>query len=138
MVEKAIYTRLTTDATITAIIGTGDAARCWPVNEAPQNPTDPYLIMQRVGSEPIENLSGGSGLIFAMIQVDAIGYVYLTIKDLADKVRQRLQGFRGTVSSIDIGGIRFLSDRDERIPSPHGREEALVRVSMDFEVQYYV
>lgn len=138
MVEDAIYSKLSGDADITAYTST----RIYPWTDVPQNPTYPYIAYLRVGSNPIESLVGSSGLCYARIQIDVFHKgtttAYRTAKLIAEEVRKCLQGFRGTVASIEIGGIRCLRDADDDpLPPEHGQERGIVRVMSEFSVGFY-
>ena len=138
MIEDVIYSRLSGDADIIAYTST----RIYPWTDVPQNPTYPYIVFMRVGSDPIESLSGSSGLCYARIQIDVFNKgtttAYRTAKLIAEEVRKSLQGFSGTVASIDVGGIRCLSDADDAALGPeHGQERGIARVMSEFMVGFH-
>jgi len=106
-IEEALYSRLKTDTPITALVSN----RIYP-NILPQNVAYPAISYMRVTGPRIHSHSGSSGLAHPLFQVDQWATTYSGVKDLAEKVRLRLQGFSGTVVTVVINGILFVGDRD--------------------------
>lgn len=100
MIYEALRTRLIATANVQSIV----SSRIYPV-KMPDNPTFPAISMQMVSALHEESLSGSSGLVGALLQLDCWAASINTAHDLAEKVRLALEGFRGTVASHDIQGI---------------------------------
>ena len=108
-IETAIRSELINDADVTALVGT----RVYPVM-MPQGFEMPCISYQRVSSDRIHTLSGPNGRVDASFQVDFYAESYSVVRDLADKARQVLDGFKGQLggSENNVGGIHLVSDRD--------------------------
>lgn len=119
--EAAFRNLLTTDGSVSAVVGT----RIYPIR-TPDNATFPCISYQRVSSQREHVMEGAGNLTFTTMQVDiwtpkitAAGAGGADIaRDLARKVQTRLDGYRGTVLSVDIQGI--LSENET-----HGWEQEI-------------
>jgi hypothetical protein len=131
-VERAIYARLTVGNPIPAL-----SVRLYPV-AAPAAVTMPYAVYARVSAVRARGTTGPSGLVSARFQIDVYGATYTSARDVAQSIRARLDGFRGTVSgagwSCLIEGVSLLSDQD--LHEPDIRPEALFRVSQDYLIHH--
>ena len=124
--ELAVYTILKNDAPVAALVGT----RIFP-SLAPQNAANPLIVYQRISADRITSLDGPSGLSWARVQVDCYAETYAGAKTLSAAIRVALEGYRGTVGGVRVGGISLETDRDlyENDPEP-----GLFRVTHDFTV----
>lgn len=143
LLEDAIYTLISTDAGLANYIDSGEDTRAYPWADVPQNPTYPYIAWMRISGEPVEHLRGSSGLCFARVQFSVFNRSHTTAgtrtaKLVAEALRDLFQGYRGTAASVEIGGVRCLSDADEQpIPPTHGQEHGTAHVISEFEFQFY-
>jgi hypothetical protein len=128
MIESALRTRILGDAGISALIGT----RIFPLI-LPQATSFPALTYQRISGERMHSHDGPSGLAGPRIQIDTWATSYIGAKQLADLIRQRIDGFKGTVGSDEIEGIFMDTEREFY---EDGDLLKLFRVSMDFFVYY--
>lgn len=105
--EKAIYARLAAVAGVTALVGT----RIYPVL-APQNPTFPHLVYQRISAERIGNLGADTDMVESRVQVSCFADSYSGTKELADAVRLALQRADGTFGGVTVDDMWIESDQD--------------------------
>lgn len=124
--EKAIIDRLLGDSEVTAFVG----SRIF-FTQAPQAPVLPYVVIFRVGTNPIHSLELAAGLLAARLQVDIFAKTAKSTRDIARVVKTNLDGFRGTQSGVDVQSVLLLDSMD-------GYEEAseLQRVTQDYRVWY--
>lgn len=85
VLETKIYTILTGNVTVAASV----SARVYPLI-MPQDPTLPAITYQRMGSDPVNDLQGYSGLENAHILVNAWATRYDTAKELAEDVHEAM------------------------------------------------
>ena len=154
-IEIAIRSELINDADVTALVGT----RVYPVM-MPQGFEMPCISYQRISSNRMHTLSGPTGRVDANFQVDFYDESYAVVRELADKARNLLDGFKGdlginelittenneyitdindelitTEQSIMgeiVGGIHLVSDRDLWQDNI-----AVYRVTHDYSVFYF-
>jgi hypothetical protein len=104
MIGKVIYGRLTTDAAVTGICG----LNIFP-DIAPQNVQYPFMVYTIVNSLPVDFKDGQSNLEEITLQIDVYTNNYETTQTLANNVRNRLDRFVGTVNSISVQTIKYMS-----------------------------
>jgi hypothetical protein len=123
MIGKVIYGRLTTDAAITGICG----LNIFP-DIAPQNVQYPFMVYTIINSLPVDFKDGQSNLEEITLQIDVYTNNYETTQTLANNVRNRLDRFVGTVNSISVQTIKYMSS-DSQV---YNADLNVYWMSMDF------
>jgi hypothetical protein len=123
MIGKVIYGRLTTDAAVTGICG----LNIFP-DIAPQNVQYPFMVYTIINSLPVDFKDGQSNLEEITLQIDVYTNNYETTQTLANNVRNRLDRFVGTVNSISVQTIRYMSS-DSQV---YNADLNVYWMSMDF------
>lgn len=104
--EEVIFTRLSTHTPITDLVGSSPV-RIYP-QEAGQSRPKPYLAYRRVSTQSQQSHDGDSGLEGVRMQITAWDNSPAAAKTLADLVKARLAGFRGTLGGDRVDGILVL------------------------------
>lgn len=133
-VRVGLRAYLLADAAIAAIVGT----RIHPV-KLPQGQTQPSIVYSRVSGLGDNHMHGPSGLSRPRIQIDCWAQSVDTAASLANLVKERIDGFRGSMlwgenspeEAIVIQGIFFESERED-----YDSESALYRMSRDYLCWY--
>jgi len=99
----------------------------------PQKPKLPAMTYKRASGTRVHSMDGASGLATARIQYDIWDKSYSVVKNIADLLRKRLDGFKGVVETDTIHGAFLGPDWDDYEGDTLLK---LYRVSMDFEVHY--
>ena len=123
MIGKVIYGRLTTDAAVTGICG----LNIFP-DIAPQNVQYQFMVYTIVNSLPVDFKDGQSNLEEITLQIDVYTNNYETTQTLANNVRNRLDRFVGTVNSISVQTIKYMSS-DSQV---YNADLNVYWMSMDF------
>jgi hypothetical protein len=123
MIGKVIYGRLTTDAAVTGICG----LNIYP-DIAPQNVQYPFMVYTIINSLPVDFKDGQSNLEEITLQIDVYTNNYETTQTLANNVRNRLDRFVGTVNSISVQTIKYMSS-DSQV---YNADLNVYWISMDF------
>lgn len=131
MVEKGIVALLLADAAVTAMVGT----RVEPAGTA-QTLARPNIVYQRVTTNRLYSQDGPAGSGDARVQLSIWADTYATVKDLADKVRTALEGYRGTVAGIVLDSVRLDDEDDMPLPPDAGREVGYKGVRQDYRVDF--
>lgn len=119
-----------------AAVNTATGGRIYPIHAA-QNDAFPYITYQLIAEVPDRTLAGQAGSCRSLIQVnvqDRGKGGYGRVKDLANKVRLALSGFRGTVGDDHVQGIQYVSGRDEPTPPGDATDHHYYGVQMDYRV----
>ncbi len=115
-IEEAITTKMLATSAITALIGSGSAARLYPL-VVPQTAALPAIAYQKISSPKEQAHTGSSHLARSRIQFTCEADDYSTVKALATAVKQCWNSFRGIVSlsttdSLRIDGCAIDNDID--------------------------
>ena len=123
MIGKLIYSRLSTDGSITAYVGT----KIYP-DITPQNVQYPFVVYTIVNSLPVDFKDGQSNLEEITLQIDVYTQSYDDRQDLANLIRNRLDRFTGTAEGIDVQTIKYMSS-DSQV---YNAELSVYWMSIDF------
>ena len=104
MIGKLIYSRLSTDGSITAYVGT----KIYP-DITPQNVQYPFVVYTIVNSLPVDFKDGQSNLEEITLQIDVYTQSYDDTQDLANLIRNRLDRFTGTAEGVEVQTIKYVS-----------------------------
>ena len=125
MIGKLIYSRLSTDGSITAYIGT----KIYP-DITPQNVQYPFVVYTITNSLPVDYKDGQSNLEEITLQIDVYTQSYDDTQDLANLIRNRLDRFTGTVEGVEVQTIKYVSS-DSQI---FNAELSVYWMSIDFMI----
>ncbi len=67
--------------------------------------TRPYIVYFVEATDPTVSHSGGAGLSRRTFRIECYGGTQLAARAVADAVRKKLQGFKGTVASVRIDAV---------------------------------
>ena len=104
MIGKVIYGRLSTDVAVTGVCG----LNIYP-DIAPQNVQYPFIVYTIINSIPVDFKDGQSNLEEISVQLDVYTNNYETTQTLSNAVRNRLDRFTGTLNSVNIQTIKYMS-----------------------------
>jgi len=125
MLVEALQIALTTEPTITALLGTPTARPdstngVFPV-QAPDQPTMPYVVIEQSSGDPLAVIMAGTGpLTSERWRVSCYGSTYSHAKKLAKAVRLFLLSLTGTAGSILLSGAYCKSEADDAEPLQRG------------------
>lgn len=137
-IRVGLRARLLGDSGITAIVGSGSSARIFPI-KLPQGQKNPSIVYSRISGLGDHHMQGASGLSRPRIQIDCWAQSADVAAQLADLVKERIDGFRGSVlwgenspeEAIDIQGIFFDSERED-----YDGDAQLYRVGRDYFIWF--
>ena len=125
MIGKLIYSRLSTDGSITDYVGT----KIYP-DITPQNVQYPFVVYTIVNSLPVDFKDGQSNLEEITLQIDVYTQSYDDTQDLANLIRNRLDRFTGTVEGVEVQTIKYVSS-DSQV---FNAELSVYWMSIDFMI----
>jgi len=102
IIGDAIFNLLSTDASVAAIVGT----KIFPAI-APQGTDVPFIVYEERLSDPLITKEGPVQRDYVTLEIVAIDKTYRNAIILGNKIRQRLNGYKGTVAGVNIAGIHF-------------------------------
>lgn len=113
MIGKVIYSKLSTEPTVTAIVG----QKIYP-DITPQDVQYPFCVYTIVDSNPVNFKDGQSNLEEIQFQIDCYTQSYDTTQELANNIRNCLDRFTGIVNNIDVQTITYMSS-DSNVYNPN-------------------
>lgn len=99
-IESAIYTVITSNSPLTAIVGN----RVYQT-KMPDNVTMPAISYQTTSGSVIESFTGYSSLCSPIISLDCWAYSAGVAKDMATKLRNLFVGLTGTYGNTRIENV---------------------------------
>jgi hypothetical protein len=86
--------------------------RVYPVI-APASAALPFVTWRRQAVQREATLSGPSGIATVTLAVDIYATTYESVRDLADRCRQTLDGFNGSLGNwISVRNVSLLNESD--------------------------
>lgn len=128
--EKVIYTLLSADSGVTALV----AARIYP-SRLPQNTTMPAIAYEAISSVELAPIDAQAGyqVVHTRMQITCMAKNYAEVKNTIEAVRLACNYKSGL-----IGGVKVLAImRDMVGPDSRDDDLALYLQSIDFVVAYY-
>lgn len=138
--EEAFCAYLLTRSVVTDIIGTGSAARLWPMvlpqgYSVSQGAAATYEI---IGSDETHLISNRSGLVNSRLQITSFAATYAAANALARAIKNcGILTLKGVSSGVDFRGISIIRGlaNFEEIPTD-GSQEHRYLTDFDFSVSY--
>ena len=135
-IQSALYEHLKDDAGILAIVGD----KVYPVVAGPDDSL-PYITYQLISRQHEHDLGAASGLARTRIQVNCWESTAALAETLADTVRDSLDGFRGTMGTVNTEAVKatLLDGEIEAYDPPADPDRAeggVFSVKMDFRIWY--
>lgn len=123
---KAIYSILTSDSDVSAIVGT----RVYP-QIAAQGAAFPFVVYVLQDTSPSDTKSGVSTLDEVRYDIVVASETYTEVSDLTNKIRTALDRYTGTVAGVVIDSIQFIdldADNDPGTETYVTSSEYIIRV----------
>ena len=123
---KAIYTILTEDAGVSAVVGT----RVYP-QVAAQGAAFPFVVYVLQDNTPSDTKSGVSTLDEIRYDIVAAAETYSALSSLTERIRLALDRYTGTVSGIVVDSIQFTEldvDNDPATETFVSSSEYILRI----------
>ena len=123
---KAIYTILTEDAGVSAVVGN----KVYP-QIAAQGAAFPFVVYVLQDNSPSDTKSGVSTLDEIRYDIVAAAETYATLSSLTERIRLALDRYTGTVSGVVVDSIQFIDldvDNDPATETYVSSSEYILRI----------
>lgn len=131
-IEQAIYSIVSGDADISAVVST----RIYP-NVAPQSAALPYITYQKISAYHDQATTNSTGLANGVFQINCWSDDYDELKDLTEKVRLALQAYSpATVAGCYIAAVHLLDERDAPSDPEFGQDIGVFGTQSDFRIWF--
>lgn len=112
---KLTYSLLSNDSTISSLVGD----RVFPV-QVPQNASYPVIVYQHDSQVPSNIKDGPSPLDVVGLSLVIYAGAYSTAQSIADKCRELLDYYSGTVEGVQVDKISFSGQSDNDFVEEYG------------------
>jgi hypothetical protein len=137
LIEVALKSYLASQTPITAHTST----RIYPL-VIPQDadPLGDKLTYRRKGGPRGHNLTGGNDWAVGVFEIVSWSRSYDNAKDLADAVRNSLQGFIGIfgsgASQVQVGFVKLMDEEDGHYDPEDGSDNGWFAIVCEYHVKY--
>lgn len=110
------------------------SGRIYPLRYVgPQPVVYPLVIWRRAGIQREQAFAGPVGVPRVTVELYHYGTTYESVRDLADKARQVLDGYGGTVDTVEVKQTALVDEVDDLVMQD-GSEASLYSVRQQYEV----
>lgn len=127
--KQALFQVLRDDAPVGAIV----VDRIYP-GIAPRDAALPFITYQRISSTHERHMTARSGVAHPRMEINCWSASGITLDDLVNKVRLKLDRFAGPMGTIalQVFGAYLDNIRDDQVIPDDGSEQVHHRASMEF------
>jgi len=108
-IESEIMTRLQNHAGTAALVGSGAAARIYPM-VAPDGAAWPFVVYRLIGSDSGTEMLGANGVGDRLYQFECVDENKLSVVNLAEQIRIAMNGWRDTSTNIRDARVTGVAD----------------------------
>ena len=140
-IETGLRTLLLAQSSITAIAAAQDIDRIstpaiWNENP-PQKLNPPYVLISVIQRDPLETLTGTTGLMETEIDIDCYAVLYAKSVELATAVSDFLKDYTGAAGASDtIKAVNWKNTQDDKIWKADGTDVRLYYRTMNFRIHH--
>lgn len=110
------------------------SGRIYPLRYVGPQPVQfPIIIWRRSGIQREQAFNGPVGVPRVTAEFFMYGTSYESVRDLADKCRQVLDGYGGTVDNVEVKQVALTDESDDLVPQ-EGAETSLYSVRQQYEI----
>ena len=126
--EAVMRNALVTTTVVSSIV----SSRIFPLL-APQSAALPFITYRRSGIRRQQTLSGPMGVPQVSVDFDVYAATYEGARDLAEKVRQRLDGYGGTFDNAEVKQVSLENEQDDFVQLAGAEMPPVYSVKLSFD-----
>ena len=131
--KDALITYLNTVSGLTTLVGSRIR-----IGFAEQSDPRPYLVIHHIDSEHAHHMTAATGKAIDRYQFDCVGSTTVQASNVAEQVRQALDGFRGVMDSVYVSMCHLDSERDDNTAPIEGLHTGIFVVQQDYRIGWTV
>lgn len=102
----------------------------------PQSAQRPAITYQRVTGGHEHRLTGSSGTAIPTFELDCWADSYEAADQLAEAVRQVMQGFSGTMGSTTVHSVILDDEADQFTPPSDGSDNGIYSITLRYRIRH--
>lgn len=108
------------------------------VGTIPQGAKPPFIVISRIGHDPMKALDGTTGMVSSEIDIDCFENTEPEAEALATVVKDYLKDYSGAAGGSDTIDAVLLQDiNDFENPEQDGNDTWRYAVTLSFEIQHH-
>lgn len=127
--EAVLRSALVSTTVVTSMVGT----RVYPLL-APKTAALPFITWRRAGVNREHTLAGPMGMPSVTVEMQSFANTYEDARELADRVRLVLDGYRGTVNNTEVKSVSLENELDDFVQLAGGDLPPVYQVTQTFNV----
>ena len=132
MIRSSLRQYLAAQSEITALVST----RIYPVF-APESATFPAIIYARKSGGHDHNLHSATGSAMPAFELTCLAPTYEQVDQLAEVIRQKMQGFRGPMGSVNVRSVILDDEADGFEDLGEAASDRLVySITLTYRIRY--
>jgi len=131
-IKDGLYTYLVSKSEITDLVG----LKIFP-NQAPNSSELPYITVARVASDGEHHLSDASKQVTDTFELEVFGRDSIEVENIAEAIRDKVDGFRGLMGSTEVGSALIVSQNDDFIVDDQGTDIQSFRISITVDISHF-
>ena len=136
VLETGLYAYLAASTPITALV----SDRIFP-NAIPPAESYPCITFNRIGSEQPHYMLAAAAIQSARVQIDCWGRGrggYALASAIAEAIRDRCDGYRGTMGSVAIHCSHLSDQRDDYEAPAEGSDIGIHKITQEYLLWYVI
>lgn len=135
--EAVLRSALLASTAVTTVVG----SKVYPLVAPAKTPagaavTLPYITYRRAGIQRQQTMAGPMGVPTVSVDFDVFATSYEGARDLADRCRVVLDGYRGTVDNTTVSRASLENEQDDFIQLDGADLPRAYAVKMTFQVMW--
>ena len=127
--EAALRTTLLASTAVSSLV----SSRVFPIL-APASASLPFVTYRRTGIQREQSFLGPVGTPTVSVDLEFLATTYEGARDLADKARRALDGWRGTVGSVEVKNTSLTDEQDDFVQLGGADMPPTYRVTQTYDV----
>lgn len=135
--EAVLRTALLASTSVTTIVGSQVYPLVAPAKQPNGQPvTLPYITYRRAGIRRQQTMAGPMGTPTVSVDFDVFATSYEGARDLADRCRSALDGYRGTADNTTVSRASLENEQDDFIQLDGADLPRAYAVKLSFDVMW--
>jgi hypothetical protein len=129
--EQVVKHRIETSPHLARLLG----FRVYPI-VAPVSAALPFAVYQRAVIERNQTLAVPVGVPRVSVQLDAYAATYEQAREIADALRENLDGWNGSAYGVDVKHVALESERDGFVQLDGSELPPVYQITQTFDVSW--